>query len=127
MAAKPAAHGADGSHPGVECRICERYPSEIDTSCQPIAARRDNDLTWPAKIRDISLAGIGLILERRFERGAALAIELPDPANDAPHTVFARVVHTTAWSGGSWLLGCKFLNPLGDETLEALRRYARQQ
>src|ERR1043165_2571735 len=61
----------------VECRVRERRPCGLKTSCQPIAARGDKDVMWPATIRDISVASIGLVLGRRFEPGAGLAIEVP--------------------------------------------------
>jgi hypothetical protein len=127
MSATTATYEAKSAQPvrNVECRIYERYPSDLDTSCQPIAARQDNDLTWPAKIRDISVGGIGLILRRRFERGAGLAIELPDPPSDTRYTVFARVMHTTPAADGSWFLGCSFVNPISQETLQTILGFAQ--
>ena len=46
---------------GADCRVYERYPCDLETACQPPAARADRSLRWSARIRDISLGGIGLI------------------------------------------------------------------
>jgi hypothetical protein len=106
--------------PGSECRVYARHSSDLATNCQPVAARGDNDLKWPAQIRDVSLSGVGLVLRRRFEPGAGLAIELPGPDGSGTFTVFARIIHVTAQAGGYWLLGCVFVSALSEETLKAL-------
>src|SRR6266446_2241417 len=103
-----------------ECRVYERYPSDLATHCQPLAARGENEMKWQAMVRDISAGGIGLVLQRRFEPRTGLAIELPDADNSA-FTVFVRVVHATAQPGGHWLLGCQFVTPLSEERLNILR------
>jgi hypothetical protein len=105
---------------GSECRIYARRGSKRTTSCQPVAARGDHDLKWPAHIRDVSLGGIGLVLHRRFEPGAGLAIELPESDGSGTFTVFARVVHVAAQAGGKWLLGCVFVSELNEDTLRAV-------
>jgi PilZ domain len=112
---------------GLECRVHPRHESDFQTSLQPIAARGSNDVTWPARIRDVSAGGIGLILQRRFERGAGLAIELPDRATGGTYSVFAKVVHVASVPDGSWRLGCLFVNELDDEALQALLDIGRRQ
>src|SRR5438132_969821 len=108
-----------------ECRVYERYPSDLATQCQPLAARGENDMKWQATVRDISLGGMGLILQRRFEPRTGLAIELPD-SDDSLFTVFVRVVHATAQAGGRWLLGgqwfvdCTFVVPPSTDLIKSL-------
>src|SRR5438128_11861643 len=99
-----------------ECRVYERFPSELATQCQPLAARSDNDINWPATLRNISAGGIGLLLQRRFEPRTGLAVELPD-LDGSRVTVFVRVIHATPQGKGAWLLGCSFVTPLTDERL----------
>jgi PilZ domain len=113
---------------GMECRVYERFSCDIPTTCQPIAARSDKDITWPASIRDVSEGGVGLILARRFERGAGLAIELPGSGDRPAETLLAKVVHTTRLPDNRWLLGCSFISKLSEdevrfvvELAEALR------
>ena len=98
-----------------EFRVFERHVCGIETACQPIAARGDNDMSWPAEIHDVSVAGLGLILGRRFERGAGLAIEIPKTAAAPADTLLAKVVHVTAHPDERWLLGCAFVSKLSED------------
>ncbi len=111
-----------------ECRVRERHPCDLEASCQPVAARGDNDLHWPGSIRDISTSGLGVILKRRFEPGAGLAIELPGVGDRDGETLLARVRHATRLADGRWLHGCAFISELSDDELYAfLRLSARDE
>jgi hypothetical protein len=99
----------------------------LKTTCQPIAARGDKDVMWPATIRDISVSGIGLVLGRRFEPGAGLAIEVPGTDSQSGDTLLAKVVETTALAEGGWLLSCVLVSELSDEELNGLLELARAQ
>jgi hypothetical protein len=110
---------------GMECRVFERHSCGLATSCQPVAARGDRDLAWPAEIRDVSAGGVGLVLGRRFERGAGLAIEIPESPTAPADTLLARVIHTTALPEGEWLLGCSFISELSQDELQRLLALAK--
>jgi hypothetical protein len=58
-----------------------------------------------------------LTLNRRFERGSGLAIELPTEEGTTA-TVLARVVHVRGLSDGTWLLGCDFISELSEEEVQ---------
>jgi hypothetical protein len=120
----PRTHRSDVSPseaaPRIECRVWERQPCELQTYCQPIVARADNDVTWPATVRDISQGGIGLVAARRFEPKAVLAVEFPGADTSPADVLFARVVHATALDGGYWLLGCAFVSELSEFELQSL-------
>jgi len=103
-----------------EFRVWERQPCGIETACQPIAARGDNDMSWPAEIHDVSVAGLGLVLKRRFERGAGLAIDIPEVDDASADTLLSKVVHVTALPDGRWLLGCAFVSHLGEDEVRRL-------
>jgi hypothetical protein len=103
-----------------EFRVYERHSCGIETACQPIAARGASDLTWPAEIHDVSVAGLGLVLRRRFERGAGLAIEIPETPDVPADTLLSKVVHVTALPDGRWLLGCAFVSHLGEDEVRRL-------
>jgi len=90
------------------------------TNCQPPTLWGGKDLKWGAQIRDISVGGVSLVLRRRFERGAGLAIELPGSPDGLPNTVLARVVHVRPQEGGVWVLGCSFVSPLSEEEVATL-------
>jgi hypothetical protein len=101
-------------------RVCERQACNLRTSCHPVAARTGADLLWSAKVRDISPRGVGLVLDRRFEPGTALAIEVPEAPARPAETLLVRVAHATELPGGQWLLGCSFLNELGSDEIQLL-------
>lgn len=113
------------SAPDEDCRVYERHGSDLLIQCQPLAARGDNDIMWPASVRNISEGGIGLVLKRRFEPRTGLQIHLPDPGSDSTYTVFVRVVHLQQEAEGRWLLGCEFISPLTEERLNSLLELKR--
>jgi hypothetical protein len=98
-----------------EFRVWERHTCGIETACQPIAARGDNAVSWPGEIHDVSVAGLGLVLGRRFERGAGLAIDIPETATAPADTLLAKVVHVTTLPDKRWLLGCAFVSKLSED------------
>ena len=112
---------------GVELRVRERFSCGLETSCQPLAARGDNDMCWSARIKDISAGGMGLVLTRRFERGTCLAIEIPATVASPADTLLAKVMHVTRLPGGQWLLGCAFVSILGDDEVKNLLRLGSTQ
>jgi hypothetical protein len=113
---RTAAAGSSGR----DCRIWERHGCEVQASCQPVAARNDRDIHWPATLRDLSVKGVGLVVGRRFEPGAGLAIELPETPTRPADTLLARVMHATALPDRKWLLGCSLVSELGADELEAI-------
>jgi hypothetical protein len=114
----PKLAAADSQPPTGERRASARLPCNQETFCQPIAARRGDDWRWPARIRDISLRGVGLLLSRRFERGTILVIELQGTGKVCERMMIARVIHATPQESGDWIVGCEFINPLSDEDLK---------
>ncbi len=116
-----------GQRRSVEFRVHERHPCQLQTSCQPIAARSDKDLMWPATVRDLSVRGLGLVLGRRFEPGTGLAIEVPGPDGAPSDTLLVKVVHASRLAGGSHLLGCVFVSDLSEDELHNLLELAHAQ
>lgn len=95
----------------------ERFTCEVPTTCQPPSAYTKDP--WPATIRHIANNGLSLTLNRRFERGSGLAIELPTE-DGTTATVLARVVHVSPFEEGGWLLGCDFISELSDEEVQLI-------
>jgi hypothetical protein len=100
-----------------DLRSAERHSCQVQTTCQPPSAWRKDP--WPATIRDISTGGLSLRLNRRFEPGAGLAVELPTEEGGT-NTILARVAHANPGEGGSWILGCKFISELSDEEVRTV-------
>jgi hypothetical protein len=110
--------------PRIECRVRPRHACNLEASCQPVAARGDDDLHWHGTICDISAGGVGLILKHRFVPGTELVIELRAGADYPEQTLLARVRHATPLPAGHWLLGCAFLSELRDDEVQSLLRLA---
>jgi hypothetical protein len=106
--------------PSIDCRVYERKTCGVPTTCQPATARDDNELRWSATIIDISQGGVRLQLQRRFERGTPLAVELPGDEQNESSVVFVKVVHLHAQSDGTWALGCKFISDLSEDEVHRL-------
>jgi hypothetical protein len=106
--------------PKLECRVYERHACELPTSCRPVSALEMRESPWSATIRDLSQGGLALHLQRRYEKGAALAVELPGEVDREPSVVFVKVVHVKRLAGGEWKLGCQFISELSDEHVHRL-------
>jgi hypothetical protein len=85
-----------------ERRAEERFPVTADTSCSFISPVVED--FGPAKVQNVSMTGIGLVLTRRVEVGSLLAICLVNPARGFARTVLVRLTHVTAQPGG-YLVG----------------------
>ena len=102
-------------------RAYVRVASDLAATCNPPGRRLTG---WPGRVKDISVGGIGLLLQHRFRPGTTLTVELRESSGHVLRTVQARVIHTTALrvdGGYCWLLGCSFKHPLTEEELEALQ------
>jgi PilZ domain len=98
-------------------RAAERMPVTADTSCVFVSPVVED--FGPAKIRNVSMDGIGLVLSRRLEPGALMAVSLSNPARNFARTMLIRVVHVTP-EHGVFLVGGTFNTPLTYEELTTL-------
>jgi hypothetical protein len=114
---------AEGSSPDsgtVERRAWVRYCTDLAATCRWPDGRRE--VGWPARVRDVSGGGIGLLLRHRFRPGTFLSVELQGLAGDC-RPLAVRVVHATPFNPGDgpcWLVGCILLEPLGEDELRVL-------
>jgi hypothetical protein len=104
----------------VECRVYERHSCGVAFRCQPAAMLGKDDRKWSGTIADASIGGVGLILERRFEKGTGLAIELPGHDKNDSDVVLAKVMHVSRRSDNTWMMGCQFLSELSEDELQRL-------
>lgn len=108
---------ADSSAVADERRAFPRYPVDWEVACKALAAgQRDS---WQARAINISAGGLGVLLERRFERGTTLTVQLPHGPAETPRTLLARVMHATRQPDGTWLHGLSLLRPLNEDQLRA--------
>jgi hypothetical protein len=87
----------------------------------------DRDFIWPATITDLSTRGVGIVLGRRFEPGAGLAIELPASAERCEETLLVKVMQVNPLPGGHWMLGCAFVSELSEDAVLAMVRQGKVQ
>jgi hypothetical protein len=92
-------------------RAAERMVVNAGTGCS-FAGQVSEDI-GPGKIRDVSMNGIGLVVSKRVEVGALLAITIANanPVQKLNKTILVRVAHVTPIHGG-FLLGGMFAEPL---------------
>ena len=101
---------------GAERRAGARYPCRFETICQ--VSTPDKELRTPARIVDISVGGIGLILKERFEEGTPLVVRLQTTAITRPLPL--KVVHVVEIAKGFYLLGGAFTTPISANDLHHL-------
>jgi hypothetical protein len=94
-----------------------RMPVNADTSCSFVAPVVAD--FGAAKIKDISMQGIGLIVGRKVDPGALLAVTLTNPAKGFAKTMIVKVAHATPQPGGC-LVGGNFTVPLTYQELTTL-------
>jgi hypothetical protein len=99
-----------------------RLPTAQAVSCQAIASSTadEAETAWLGRLREISLSGLSLLLNRRFDPGTLLIIELSDKAQGRVRAVRVRVVHSISETQTRWIMVCKFVSPLNEEELQTL-------
>jgi c-di-GMP-binding flagellar brake protein YcgR len=100
-----------------ERRLWVRYYADPAPSVQ--VAPADNPAPISAVIRDISLGGASLLVERAFHAGQILSLELP-ATEDEQQVILACVVRAAPEGNARWLLGCVFARELVQEDLNRL-------
>jgi hypothetical protein len=114
-AREPVSQGAPAEG---ERRAAPRHNSTLKITCYPVNAslleRRQG------RVRNVSRTGVGLLVDRAWQRGATVILELP--AEDGFKAVRAKVVHATPQIGGTFLVGCALELPLTDAEVQALSR-----
>jgi hypothetical protein len=90
-----------------ERRAWVRYPSRLHSTCHRHPG--GDQESWPARIQNVSVAGLGLVMDRCFTAGTVLAVDIIDAEGKQSQTILARVEHTKLQGEGNWLLGCSIV------------------
>lgn len=101
-----------------ERRAYIRHACQLETACQPLTLGPRQQ--WQGRALNLSQGGLGLVLDRRFEKGTLLAIEIHRPDGAPGRSLLARVAHVSQQADGLWLIGCAFANKLTEEDVTAL-------
>jgi hypothetical protein len=94
----------------------------VRIAARPVPASKADEAKtgWWGRLRNISSVGLAVRLSRPFEPRTLLIIELTDKVKRKTCYLPVKVVHATAEGTRLWLIGCKFVRPLGEEELRAL-------
>jgi serine/threonine protein kinase len=109
---------------GNERRRAVRYNCNLPTFCQVMTSIHDGETTieerWPVTVRDLSVAGIKFVLNRRFEPRTVVAVELASPDWSFQLSADMKVARVTRVRDGHWLIGGSFAEPISKEDLRKL-------
>src|SRR5262245_39239052 len=72
-------------------RTAGRWPSKLKVRCR--LKRCTEEGAWVANVRDISVEGIGLTVNRAFKPGMSLTLELPTNTNQVSKQILVEVRH----------------------------------
>lgn len=102
-----------------ERRLRVRYASDLPALCQKTDAEI-HDIWLRGKIRDVSVSGARLLLNRPFATNSLIVVE-PFQNKDLPARNFeARVIYASRLPQSGWVMGCEFTDPLSESELRAL-------
>ncbi len=99
-------------------RNWSRFPCEVKAVYQIIPD--EDDVRREAKVLNISAGGVAMLVEHDVRAGALLSAELHAPDGQAVVTILACVVHVVVQSEHERVLGCNFIQALGENELKAL-------
>jgi hypothetical protein len=100
-----------------ERRVWTRYTANRTVN---MSEADTEEISWVARMLDLSPRGIGLVFKRRFEVGAKLTVEFLVEGREEPVQLHAQVVHADQKPDGNWYLGCGLAGELSEEELQSL-------
>jgi hypothetical protein len=109
--------GARPAHPS-DHRAFDRRPCNVSAQCLLVGG--EAEAAWPARILNISPAGMALHVTRAIANGCLMSAQLQGAPGRAPLTILACVVHVSTQSDGGHVLGCNFIRELGEQDLQRL-------
>jgi hypothetical protein len=99
----------------IDRRGCERYPCLRRPAVRLLA--KPSFQSYHAVVRDISFRSIGLLLEKPFEAGTILAIQMRSRHAGFSGILSAKVQHAAQQADGTWLMGCTLSRSLTDDEI----------
>jgi PilZ domain len=116
--APPAPESAGDAADTVDRRELGRYPAPRNPHIRLLA--RPSFQAYQAVVRDLSVNGMGLLLDQRFEVGTILAIQLRQAHQGLSCILSGKVTHATRQPDGQWLIGCTLSRSLTDDEVWTL-------
>jgi hypothetical protein len=103
-----------------ERRADVRHCWDRDALCERPYALGEEGPGWFARVRDISVYGLSLIMDRWLGPETLLQVQLESCSQEFWAYRLVRVSHTSRLPDGSCLVGCTFICQLAGEELQAL-------
>jgi serine/threonine protein kinase len=107
-----------------ERRRAVRYPCALSTVCEVVTtihpSRGSSADRWNGEVLDVSVGGVGLLLDRRFERGTVVGLVLESKDRKIRRQVEMRVVRVTRDRNQPWFIAGAFGSPLDRSELHKL-------
>jgi hypothetical protein len=103
-----------------ERRAVVRHCWDRDALCERPQALGGEGPGWFARVRDISVYGLSLVMDRWLSPETLLQVELESSSEEFWAYRLVRVSHTDRQPDGSCLVGCTFICQLAGEQLHAL-------
>jgi serine/threonine protein kinase len=100
-----------------EHRAKKRFAAQRASTCQPLQGRRKG--LWQGQVINLSENGLCLEVNRRFERGVMLSVELQ--AHASSRSVIACVAWVQQLGPKQWKLGCRLAEALSEVEIDTLR------
>jgi PilZ domain len=94
--------------------------TQVRHTCSWEAPYRTNDHFGTARVCDVSVGGLGILLPREVSPGGLLTVELRDRQRNSWRLKTLRVVHAAPQSEGLWLVGSAFTKALTTAELAAI-------
>jgi hypothetical protein len=95
----------------------QRFETALAATCRPIL---DQKSRWKGLVQDVSASGLGLLLDRRFETGVLLHVEITDEATGASFAWLVKIRWVRELAARKWSVGCMFNQELSAEDLRAV-------
>jgi hypothetical protein len=95
-----------------------RRSCHVEVSCRAVGDKITS--CGQGVICNVSAQGMCLHVNRRFEVGRLLALEVSGATGRGGRRVLAYLIRVAPAAGGQWELGCTFTSRLSDEEVRAL-------
>jgi hypothetical protein len=99
----------------IDRRECDRYPCLRRPAVRLLA--RPSFQSYHAVVRDVAFRSVGLLVEKPFDAGTVLAIQMRSRHAGFSGILSATVQHATQQPDGTWLLGCTLSRSLTDDEI----------
>jgi hypothetical protein len=123
---KPASSAENGKPDpsGAERRAWVRYPCHLDIVYWKSTGSA-TEACRSARVLDISAGGVCMLLNRPFEPGTVLTLQLENSEQGCTRTLLVHVVHVRPHSHSEWMVGCAFDSKVSEDDARALAEWSR--